>query len=99
MAEAPAYVVDNFTIHDKDVYRKYEKGFFPVLQKHGGSFHTYDDSTVTFEGSEPREGRMVILQFPSAEAATNWYNDPEYQDAIKIRQSASTGRVICVEGV
>jgi uncharacterized protein (DUF1330 family) len=38
MSDAPAYVVANFTIHNKDEYLKYEKGFFSILKKHGGSF-------------------------------------------------------------
>ena len=77
MADTPAYVVANFTINDKDEYRKYEKGFFPILKKHGGSFFTYDDNTVHLEGSDPISGRMVLFQFPSEAAAVAWYNDPE----------------------
>ena len=38
MSDAPAFVIANFTVHDKDEYRKYEKGFFPILKKHGGEF-------------------------------------------------------------
>ena len=65
MAESPAFMVANFTIEDADTYRKYEKGFFPVLKKHGGEFITFDDSPNTFEGSAPPPGRLVIFSFPS----------------------------------
>lgn len=34
---------------------------------------------VTANSSDPRTGRMVIFQFPSAAAAEAWYNDPDYQ--------------------
>jgi len=54
MSDVPAYVIANFTINDKDEYRKYEKGFFPILKKHGGSFFTFDDNTKHLEGSDPR---------------------------------------------
>ena len=54
MSDVPAYVIANFTIHDKDEYRKYEKGFFPILKKHGGSFVTFDDNSKHLEGTEPR---------------------------------------------
>ena len=67
MADAPAYVVANFQVHDRDKYREYEKGFFPILKRHGGEFFTFDDNTVTFEGASPRTGRMVMFKFPSAE--------------------------------
>ena len=90
MSDAPAYIVANFDIHDADTYRKYEKGFFPILKKHGGSFFTFDDSMVHLEGESPRTGRMVIFQFPSAEAAQAWYDDPEYQELSEFRRAGTT---------
>ncbi|MEM1110512.1 MAG: DUF1330 domain-containing protein [Pseudomonadota bacterium] len=89
MSDAPAYVIANFTIHDKDEYRKYEKGFFPILKRHGGSFHTYDDNPIHFEGEGPREGRVVIFQFPSEESAKAWYNDPDYQALSDFRRAGT----------
>ena len=90
MSDTPAYVIANFTIEDKEVYRKYEKGFFPILKKHGGTFFTYDDNSVHLEGSEARPGRMVIFQFPSAEAAQGWYDDPEYQALSEHRRAGTS---------
>ena len=89
MSDVPVYVVANFTVHDADTYREYEKGFFPILKRHEGSFFTYDDHTVTFEGSDPREGRMVIFTFPSEALAVAWYNDPEYQELSKYRREGA----------
>ncbi len=90
MSDAPAFMVANFTINDKDEYRKYEKGFFPILKKHGGSFFTYDDNTTHLEGEEPRSGRMVIFQFPSEAAAKAWYDDPEYQAISEFRRAGTS---------
>lgn len=89
MSDTPAYIIANFNINDKDEYRKYEKGFFPILKKHGGSFFTYDDNTVHLEGAEPRTGRVVIFQFPSESAAVTWYNDPEYQALSEYRRAGT----------
>ncbi|MEM0952743.1 MAG: DUF1330 domain-containing protein [Pseudomonadota bacterium] len=89
MSDVPAYVVANFQIDDADTYRQYEKGFFPILQRHEGEFFTYDDSTVTFEGSAPRSGRMVLFKFPSAEKAKAWYNDPDYQALSEHRRAGT----------
>ena len=44
---APAFIVANFIVKNRDEYHKYEKGFFPLLKKHGGSFITYDDEHKT----------------------------------------------------
>ncbi len=89
MSDAPAYVIANFTVHDKDEYRKYEQGFFPILKRHQGEFFTFDDSPVTFEGAEPREGRMVIFKFPNEDAAKQWYNDPDYQQLSEFRRAGT----------
>ena len=70
MSDVPVYMIANLvTNEDPSEYRTYEKGFFPILKKHGGSFITFDDSTKHLEGSEPRAGRMIIFQFPSEAAA------------------------------
>ena len=44
MSDGPVYVVANFTVHDAATYREYEKGFFPILKRHEGTFFTYDDN-------------------------------------------------------
>ena len=88
MADVPVYVIANFQVEDADRYRQYEKGFFPILKKHGGDFFTFDDNTVTFEG-EARTGRMVLFTFPSEDAATAWYNDPEYQALSEHRRAGT----------
>ena len=90
MADVPVYVVANFDIHDADTYRNYEKGFFPILKKHGGDFFTFDDDTVTFEGSDPRSGRMVLFRFPSEAAARAWYQDPDYQALSEHRRAGTS---------
>lgn len=88
-ADAPCYMVANFHIHDAEKYRVYEKGFFPILKKHGGSFHTFDDASETLEGDDSRTGRIVIFQFPSEEAARAWWADPDYQALSEHRRAGT----------
>jgi uncharacterized protein (DUF1330 family) len=82
-------MVANLTVHDRDQYKQYEKGFFPILQRHGGSFVTFDDAIATLEGDAPREGRMVIFRFPSETAARQWFEDPDYQALAEHRRAGS----------
>jgi uncharacterized protein (DUF1330 family) len=89
MADVGVYMIANLTVHDQDRYLRYEKGFFPILKKHGGSFVTFDDSIQTFEGSSPCEGRIVIFRFPSEQAARDWYDDPEYQTLSEHRRAGA----------
>jgi uncharacterized protein (DUF1330 family) len=89
MSDIPVYIIANLVIHDKDEYLKYEKGFFPLLKKHGGSFITFDDNIKHLEGTEPRPGRIIIFQFPSEAVADTWYNDPEYQTLSEHRRAGT----------
>jgi uncharacterized protein (DUF1330 family) len=89
MSDMPVYMVANFTVHDADTYRKYEKGFFPILKKHGGEFITLDDNSHTFEGNAPPPGRVVMFKFPDEDAAKAWFADPDYQ-AISEHRRAGT---------
>ena len=84
------YMVVNLSINDRDEYRIYEKGFFPILKKFGGKFLTFDDNHDTFEGSLPLEGRVIIFQFPSEQLARDWYNDEEYQALSGFRRAGTT---------
>ena len=40
MNDLAIIAIANLEISDPDEYRKYEKGFFPILKKHHGSFIT-----------------------------------------------------------
>ena len=83
MSDVPVYMVVNLHVTNAEEYRVYEKGFFPLLKKYGGTFVTYDDQTYTFEGT-PREGRMIIFSFPSEEQARDWFADPDYPAPVDV---------------
>jgi uncharacterized protein (DUF1330 family) len=40
----------------------------------------------------------VVLEFPTLEQAQKWYRSPEYAPLITLRQKASRGKIIIVEG-
>jgi uncharacterized protein (DUF1330 family) len=89
MTDQPVYVVANLVVNDAAEYRKYEKGFFPLLKRHDGEFITYDDNPTTFEGVAPRPGRVIILKFPSEVLARRWYADADYQALSHHRRAAT----------
>ena len=89
MSDVPVFVIANFTVQNKDEYRKYEKGFFPILKRHSGEFFTYDDNTHTFEGTAI-EGRAVMFKFPSEANAKAWFDDPDYQAISEHRRAGTT---------
>jgi len=96
MSDVPVFMIANFTVQDADTYRKYEKGFFPILKKHGGEFLTYDVNNANLEGPEPPEGRVVLFKFPSEEAARGWYDDPDYQALSEHRRAGTSMKFLTI---
>ena len=90
MSDVEVYMVANLVVEDANEYRKYEKGFFPILKKFGGEFVTFDDRHENFEGEFPLEGRVIIFKFPSEELAKQWYNDDDYQTLSEFRRAGTT---------
>lgn len=90
MSDVEVYMIANLVIEDASEYRKYEKGFFPILKRFGGEFVTFDDSHENFEGESPLEGRVIVFKFPSEALAKQWYNDDEYQSLSKFRRAGTT---------
>lgn len=94
MSDLPVYMIVNLTVADAAAYRNYEKGFFPILKKFGGEFITFDDNSITFEGTEQIEGRAIIFKFPNEKAAKDWYADADYQALSEHRRKGTTLRFL-----
>jgi len=92
-----AYVIGEIEVTDPATYQDYGKQVLPTIQKFGGKFVVRGGKADALEGAAPK--RMVVLKFPSVEQAQSWYRSADYAPLIKLRQKASRGRVIVVEGV
>jgi len=95
----PAYVVGRITIQDSSWGEEYRKRILPLLEKHGGRYIAATNRMETLEGSAPLPSVMVVIEFPSMDAARAWYHDPEYAPLIRLRQGGSTGEIVLVEGL
>ncbi len=92
-----AYVIAEIDVHDPGLYGDYAALVPATLEPYGGRF------IVRGGRCEPLEGgwqppRMVVLEFPTSEQARSWYTSAEYGAVLQMRQRASTGKLILVEG-
>ena len=94
----PAYVIALIDVTDRDAYvEKYAKFTPPTLAKFGGMGIVRTDNVKGLEGADI-PSRVVVLEFPDMAAAEGWYNSPEYQKLVPMRQAAATGKLILVDG-
>jgi uncharacterized protein (DUF1330 family) len=92
-----AYVIGDIEVTDPATYEEYRKQVLPVVTKYGGKFLVRGGRIDAKEGGwNPK--RLVLLEFPSLAQAQKWYDSPEYAPLIKLRQKASKGRLLIVEG-
>ena len=93
----PAYLIAQVQIHDSEIYQRYIARSPAIIAKHGGRFLARGGATEILEG-DAHERRVVIIEFPSMEAARAFYNSPEYQQAKKIRTPVADAQFVIVQG-
>ena len=94
-----AYVIGDIgEIRDQETYAKYRAQVLATIEKYGGRFLVRGGAHETLEGKW-RPGRVVVLEFPDMAAAKAWHSSKAYAPLLKLRQSASEGSLVAVEGV
>lgn len=93
---AKGYWVAFADVHDPQGYEAYRKANAVAFEKYGARFLVRGGP---FEAPEGRSrSRVVVLEFPSYEAALACYRSPEYAAAMALRQGKSTMDLAIVQG-
>lgn len=93
-----AYVLVDVDVTDAARYDEYRTLAAVSVEQYGGRYIVRGGASEVLEGDRvPR--RLVVLEFPDADAARRWYQSPEYTDAKARRDGAATGSFILVDGV
>ncbi|MEM7467935.1 MAG: DUF1330 domain-containing protein [Pseudomonadota bacterium] len=80
------YIVVHATPKDADKMQEYGAAAGETVAKHGGEFVCRGPATVLAGNSEHKV--LVVLKFPSKQAAEDWYASAEYQALIPTRLEA-----------
>jgi uncharacterized protein (DUF1330 family) len=94
----PAYLIYRARVHDADAYRAYMARTPAAIAAFGGRFLARGGETVTLEGA-PETARVIIVEFPSLEAARAFYDSDIYQQAMPFRRDCADVQMVLVDGV
>jgi uncharacterized protein (DUF1330 family) len=91
------YVVGDIHITDLAAFQTHVPRALATIARFGGRVIAGGGKIDLLEGG-PMPERIFIIEFLNADAARRWYRSDEYQAVLKIRLSASHGRVFLIEG-
>jgi uncharacterized protein (DUF1330 family) len=91
-----AYMVVDARSTDPERMAEYRRLAQLAVEKHGGRYLVRGAPYETLEGTwQPQ--RLVVLEFPSMEAARGFYNSPEYLAAREARAGVSDFDMLLAE--
>ncbi|MEU5837063.1 DUF1330 domain-containing protein [Streptomyces diacarni] len=93
------YVISEVEVLDEELADTYRQLAEDSIRRHGGRYLVRGALPDAVEGAWPASERLVVLEFPDAERAREWYASAAYAPALKLRQSALERRLLFVDGV
>lgn len=93
-----AFVIVQIAVTDPKAFETYRAQVPATLAKYGGEYLVRGGRMEVLEGAWPWP-RVVVLKFPSVEQAKAWHASPAYAGPMQLRQAATAGNMIVVEGV
>jgi uncharacterized protein (DUF1330 family) len=97
--ESKAYLVGLVTVEHKDWVKEYRVKNAELLKKYGGRILVRGKPAIVLEGAAPDADAILVVEFPSMERASAWYNDPDYQPLIELRQTGAEVDFVLVKGL
>ena len=94
----PAYLIGRLNIHNQDWIEEYQPITQALVAKHGGRYLVAGPDFERVEGDGAPPSALVVLEFPTLDAAKAWYNDPEYKPMIELRQGGADTEAFIVQG-
>jgi uncharacterized protein (DUF1330 family) len=93
-----AYVIYQGEVTDPARYEEYKTEAAASIVAAGGRYLVRGGEVEVLEG-DPPAGRTVVLEFPTMQAAIDWYRSEEYTAIRQLREGAARARLYAVQGV
>ena len=92
-----AYILANVDVKNPEAYEEYKRLSSIAMKAHGAKVCVRGGRVEVLEGDWTPQ-RLVLLEFPSVEAAKAFNDSPEYGLARQARQGIAVMQMIVVEG-
>ena len=92
-----AYMITNIEVRDAARFDDYRQKVTAVVERFGGRFLVRGGDIRHLEGNLPLD-RLVVLEFPTMEAAQRFYDSPEYAPLLKLRLASTKSDLVLVPG-
>ena len=93
-----AYPIVDSEVTNSEGMQEYLGKVGATIALHGGKPVVLGGDVEVVEGDWTPK-RIVVMEFPSMDAAKAWYNAPAYREIIPIRQAAANDRPVFVDGL
>ncbi|BBQ01650.1 hypothetical protein BSFA1_67780 (plasmid) [Burkholderia sp. SFA1] len=90
------WIILGTSVTDQEAQKTYGALWAPIAQKYQAKLKTVDASSVLREARDAQ--RVLVVEFPSHEAAVACYEDPAYQEAKQFALQASKRELLIVAG-
>jgi uncharacterized protein (DUF1330 family) len=94
----PGYLIANLDITDAAVFDQYREKVTPIIAQYGGRYLVRGGAVEALEGTLPLH-RLVVLEFPSLDAARRFYHSADYAPVMKLRFASAQSDIVLVDGV
>ena len=93
----PGYLIANVKVTDPEGFERYRAGVPAVIAQYGGRYAVRGGAMERLENADGFN-RIVLLEFPSLDAARAFYFSPEYAPLLKLRIETTESQVMLVDG-
>ena len=94
----PAYLIVDIKVNDPVRYEEYRKLVSPTLAAYDGKYLARGGTTRVLEG-DLSPNRTVVVEFPNAARALEWWDSDLYRPIRQIRYDSADCKMLLIEGV
>lgn len=95
--DMPGYLIANIEVTNPAGFDEYRQKVAPLIAQFGGRYLVRGGEVKNLEGALAIR-RLVVLEFPSMEAAQRFYDSAEYQPLLKLRLASTKSDVVLAAG-